>query len=345
MGVIVRRLAFMSLLISALALAVAGCGGGSSSSSSSSGSSTSSTAAAADTGSESEGGGEAETTASPESGNAGEIKTVWQKPRGEENKIGYELLKASETRYLAKSLASAFELPNTLTIKGVNGFGGGPFYNPEDNSITLPYEFAAVVLGVIAQSQPEESEYEWGEAVGAVDSFILAHEFGHALIHNFELPVLGREEDAADGIATALLLLASEGSVYAADAAEFWINFSGRQNPPQLAEYADSHSFDRQRADNILCWIGGAEEELLVAFVENEVLPESRAVSCPGEWELLRRSVEQVLEPHLQHPLNLQPGIGAEVEREEAEKKRSPPPKARRRPSGLVPGREGFTDG
>jgi Putative metallopeptidase len=314
--VIVRRLVLMSLLISALALAVAGCGGGSSSSSSSG--STSSTASAADIGSESSGG--TETTAdSSSSEGAGEIKAVWQKPRGEENKVGYELLEASETRYLAKSLASAFELPNTLTIKGVNGFGGGPFYNPEDNSITLPYEFTTVVLGVIAQSDPEESQYEWGEAVGAVDSFILAHEFAHALIHNFELPVLGREEDAADGVATALLLLASEGSVYAADAAEFWLNFSGRQDPPQLAEYADNHSFDRQRADNILCWIGGAEEELLVAFVENEVLPESRAVSCPGEWELLRRSVEQVMEPHLQHPLDLQPGIGAEAEREEAE--------------------------
>jgi hypothetical protein len=321
MDVIVRRLVLMSLLISALALAVAGCGGGSSSSSSSSSSSTSSTDSAADTGSDAS--GETDTTAdSLSSEGTGEIKTVWQKPRGEENKVGYELLKASETRYLAKSLASAFELPNTLTIKGVNGFGGGPFYNPEDNSITLPYEFTTVVLGVIAQSDPEESQYEWGEAVGAVDSFILAHEFAHALIHNFELPVLGREEDAADGVATALLLLASEGSVYAADAAEFWLNFSGRQDPPQLAEYADNHSFDRQRADNILCWIGGAEEELLVAFVENEVLPESRAVSCPGEWELLRRSVEQVMEPHLEHPLNLQPGIGAEAEREEAEEEK-----------------------
>jgi hypothetical protein len=320
MSVIVRRFTLVILFIAALAIAIAGCGGGSSSTSSGSGS-TSSSDSAADTGSEP--GGETEKTAdSAESGDTGEIKAVWQKPRGEENKIGYELLKASETRYLAKSLASAFELPNTLTIKGVNGFGGGPFYNPEDNSITLPYEFTTVVFGVVAQSDPEESQYEWGEAVGAVDSFILAHEFGHALIHNFELPVLGREEDAADGIATALLLLASEGSVYAADAAEFWINFSGRQNPPQLAEYADNHSFDRQRADNILCWIGGAEEELLVAFVENEVLPESRAVSCPGEWELLRRSVEQVMEPHLQHPLDLQPGIGAEAEREEAEEEK-----------------------
>ncbi len=322
---IVRRLALVSLFIAALAIASAGCGGGSGSSSSS-GSAAGSTDSAAETGSGSSGsGGETDTTAdsssdeSAASAGAGEIKAVWQKPKGEENRIGYELLKASETRYLAKSLASAFELPNTLTIKGVNGFGGGPFYNPEDNSITLPYEFTTVVLGVVAQSDPKESQYEMGEAVGAVDSFILAHEFAHALIHNFELPVLGREEDAADGIATALLLLAGEGSVYAADAAEFWLNFSGRQDPPALAEYADNHSFDRQRADNILCWIGGAEEELLVAFVENGVLPESRAVSCTGEWELLRRSVEQVMEPHLQHPLNLQPGIGAEAEREEAE--------------------------
>ena len=135
--------------------------------------------------------------------------------------------------------------------------------------------------------------------------------------------MLGREEDAADGIATALLLIADEGSVYAADAAEFWVNFSGRQDPPQLAEYADNHSFDRQRAYNILCWIGGSERsDPAVAFVENEVLPESRAASCPGEWELLRRSVEQVMEPHLQHPLNLQPGIGAEAEREEAEEEK-----------------------
>jgi hypothetical protein len=322
----------MSLLIAALAIAVAGCGGGSGSSSS--GGSTGSTDSAAETGSQSEdeSGGETDTTAdssegeeADESGEAedvGEIKVVWQKPKGENNRIGYELLKASETRYLAKSLASAFELPNTLTIKGVNGFGGGPFYNPEDNSITLPYEFTTTVLGVVAQSDPEDTETEIGEAVGAVDSFIFAHEFGHALIHNFELPVLGREEDAADGIATAMLLLAGEGSVYAADAAEFWLNFSGRQDPPQLAEYADNHSFDRQRADNILCWIGGSSEELLVAFVENEVLPESRAISCPGEWELLRRSVEQVMEPHLKHPLNLEPGIGAEAEREEAEEEK-----------------------
>jgi hypothetical protein len=291
-----------------LALVVAGCGGGGSSSSGSTSSSGDNAAVAGGTETATdegaEGGDEAE---AGETAVAGTVEARWQKPHGEENQVGYELLKASETRSLAKSLATAFELPNPLLIKGVNGFGGGPFYNPEDNSITLPYEFPAVVFGVITQSNPQGTPTEWGEAAGAVNSFILAHEFAHALIHNFELPVLGREEDAADGISTVVLLKAEEGALYAIDAAEFWEAFSGRQDPPDLAEYADNHSFDRQRADNILCWVAGSNEGIAEAFLENGILPEDRLAACPGEWELLRSSAEQVLDPHLVNGANLTP--------------------------------------
>ncbi len=300
------------LLLAALVLGllVAGCGGGSSSSSTT-GSGGDNAAAAGETedvANEEGGGGAGESSAAEEgTGEPGVVEAEWEQPHGEENVTGYELLKASETRSLAKSLATAFELPNPLLIKGVNGFGGGPFYNPEDNSITLPYEFPAVVFNVIIQSNPEETPKEWGEAAGAVNSFILAHEFAHALIHNFELPVLGREEDAADGIATVVLLKAEEGGLYAIDAAEFWEAFSGRQDPPDLAEYADNHSFDRQRADNILCWVAGSDEAILEAFLENEILPEDRLAACPGEWELLKDSAEQVLKPHLVNGANLAP--------------------------------------
>jgi hypothetical protein len=294
---LVRRL----LVGIVLAASLAACGGG--------GSSTSAGTTAA--GKEAVAAGGAETTrgegADTEAVAPGTVEAAWQKPHGEENVTGYELLKASETRSLAKSLATAFELPNPLLIKGVNGFGGGPFYNPEDNSITLPYEFPAVVFNVIIQSNPEEKPKEWGEAAGAVNSFILAHEFAHALIHNFELPVLGREEDAADGISTVVLLKAEEGALYAIDAAEFWEAFSGRQDPPDLAEYADNHSFDRQRADNILCWVAGSDEAILEAFLENGILPEDRLAACPGEWELLRRSAEEVLDQHLVNGANLAP--------------------------------------
>lgn len=284
-----HRLLPMGAILGALLLVVAGCGG----SGSSSGGTTGST-------------GEAE-AAKHEPDVTGKVIAAWQRPVGQANVVGYELLKASETEYLAKSLATAFELPAPLKVKGVNGFGGGPFYNPEDNSITLPYQFATAVIGVISETNPEGTETEWGEAVGAVNSFIFAHEFGHALIHNFNLPVLGREEDAADGIATVLLLKAEDGATYAAEAAEFWDAFSGRQTPPKLAEYADNHSFDRQRAYNILCWVGGSDEAILEALAENEIVPEERLASCPAEWQQLQESAEQVLKPHLKNGANLTP--------------------------------------
>ena len=309
---IARRLLLALVVLGAL-LVVAGCGGGGSSSGSSTSSGSDNAASAGETepAEDEEAGEEAESGEAAAGGEAvgtGTVEAEWEKPHGEENVAGYELLKASETRELAKSLATVFELPNPLLIKGVNGFGGGPFYNPEDNSITLPYEFPAVVFNVIVQSNPKGTPEEWGEAAGAVNSFILAHEFAHALIHNFELPVLGREEDAADAIATVMLLKAEEGALYAIDAAEFWAAFSGRQEPPALAEYADNHSLDRQRADNILCFVAGSNEGILEAFAENEVLPEERLVSCPGEWQLLISSVEQVLDPHLAYGVNLEPG-------------------------------------
>ncbi|MGH2938988.1 MAG: DUF4344 domain-containing metallopeptidase [Solirubrobacterales bacterium] len=285
-----HRILLAGATVGVLLIAVAGCGG---SGSSSDGSTTGPAAKAA--------------ISKPRPVTTGRVVSVWQRPVGQANVVGYELLKASETEYLAKSLATAFELPTALKVKGVNGFGGGPFYNPEDNSITLPYQFATAVIGVISETNPKGSETEWGEAVGAVNSFIFAHEFGHALIHNFNLPVLGREEDAADGIATVLLLKADEGATYAAEAAEFWDAFSGRQTPPKLAEYADNHSFDRQRAYNILCWVGGSDEAILQALAENEIVPEERLVSCPAEWQLLRKSAEQVLDPHLKHGANLAP--------------------------------------
>lgn len=269
-----------------LALTVlAGCGGGS-------GSSSSGTEAGGPSG------GTGATGASGPSG-AGEVEVVWEEPETEADALGREMLEASETEALAGSLAAAFELPHPLLVIGVDGEEGGPFYSPEENSITLPYGFAALVLEVVEASYPEAGPEEIGEKLGAINSFILAHEFAHALIANFNLPVLGKEEDAADSIATFVLLNAEGGAGYATDAAFFWAAFSGRQEPPELVEYADVHSLDLQRAYSVLCWVAGSSELAFEEVAELELLPPERLEGCPAEYEQLVESLEQELKPHL----------------------------------------------
>lgn len=241
------------------------------------------------------------------SSGSGRVRVVWQEPASEEDVVGYELLQASETEEVAHALAKSFELPHPLLVRGVNGIGGGPYYSPEDNSITLPYGFAALVLEVESNGNPEISSQELGEQAGAVNDFIFAHEFAHALIANFELPVLGKEEDAADSIATALLLHVPGGAEYASDAAEFWADFSSRQEPPALADYADAHSLDLQRAFDVLCWVAGSSKTSFEEVAELEVLPASRLETCPSEYGQLVSSIEAELKPHLKHAINLAP--------------------------------------
>lgn len=273
-------LALLAALLVVVAALLSGCGGSGSSS--------------GDTG-----GGEGTEAAEEAKSAPGEVEVVWEEPETEADALGREMLEASETEAVARSLAKAFKLPNPLLVRGVSGAGAGPFYNPEDNSITLPYEFASLVVEVVESTYPESAPEEIGEKIGAINSFIFAHEFAHALIANFNLPVLGKEEDAADSIATYVLLNADEGAAYAADAAFFWAAFSERQSPPALVEYADSHSLDLQRAYAVLCWVAGSSEQSFEEVAELELLPPERLESCPAEYEQLVESLGQELKPHL----------------------------------------------
>lgn len=233
---------------------------------------------------------------------------TFERPTTQNNALGAKLLQANKLDLIGNALANTFELPKTLKVRAVNGFGRGPFYNPKDNSITFQYGFAALVFQTVAQSNPGMSQYEIGTNVGAIDSFILEHEFGHALIANFKLPVLGSEEDAADTIATILLLKASSGARYAADAAKFWADFSGRQNPPQVADYADVHSLDLQRAFDIMCDVAGSSKTSFRNVAKLQVLPSGRLSSCPHQYQQAVDSITAELQPHLQGSLNLAAG-------------------------------------
>ena len=82
---------------------------------------------------------------------------------------------------------------------------------------------SAVWEGPAAAQDNEEAALSREEIVQLVVlanlEFTLLHEIGHALIDHFELPVFGREEDAADQIATTTMILRNNADVdaYAID--------------------------------------------------------------------------------------------------------------------------------
>jgi hypothetical protein len=110
---------------------------------------------------------------------------------------------------------------------------------------------------------------------------VLLHESAHARIDVNDLAFTGCEEDAADQLAT-LVLLGDGGDVEAALHGAAWFYMRALRGVP--TEAWDEHALDEQPFFNVVCWIYGGtpsmREELLAAPWS---LPPSRAEGCPDE--------------------------------------------------------------
>jgi len=135
--------------------------------------------------------------------------------------------------------------------------------------------------------------------------FVLAHEVGHALISVFELPVLGREEDAADSLATVLALKMANpfADRVVINAARSWFLSAQRDKKAgNLTPSYDEHGLDLQRAYNIVCLMVGAEPDKFTALANEVKLPTERQAACHFDFSSASWSWEQLLKPHLRKP-------------------------------------------
>jgi len=74
--------------------------------------------------------------------------------------------------------------------------------------ITVALVAHCLLRAAVAENARITIEEDRFNFVFANTVFVLFHELGHGLIHEFDLPVLGEEEDAADTIASIFLLRA-----------------------------------------------------------------------------------------------------------------------------------------
>lgn len=92
--------------------------------------------------------------------------------------------------------------------------------------------------------------------------FVLAHELGHAAVSEFDLPVLGREEDAVETfVPLALLHIGSDFSprvLIDAARGHYRIGERNLQQRQGLALYG-ADGLDKQRAYQIICLMVGSD--------------------------------------------------------------------------------------
>jgi len=118
------------------------------------------------------------------------------------------------------------------------------------------------------------------EQARRVARFAVAHELGHAVIQVFKLPVLGREEDAADQFAAMLFLTHNRPNPVLGAAREF--EHASRSTRLDREALGDDHALDGQRAANLACWLYGFDSETYADVAQS--LPALRLVNCTAEY-------------------------------------------------------------
>ena len=226
------------------------------------------------------------------------IQISYVSPKNPEHEALFRLLKERQVLEKLKQFLSPLRLPRPLLLKleGCEGVSNA-WYG--DDEITVCYEYIADILRNAPQGTTPAGVTRIDAIVGPTLEVFL-HEVGHAVFDYLEVPILGREEDAADQFAAYLLLQFAKDDArrlmvgvaysYHVDASEP----SKKKNP-----FADEHGLPAQRFYNVMCTAYGADSKLFADLVEKEYLPKERAEGCKDEYEQIVRAMTKLIRPYI----------------------------------------------
>lgn len=222
---------------------------------------------------------------------------------------------------------SPLKLSNTLWLYTSDCDGVvNAFYNPDERSIKICYGFVEYIektadrLIKMAKADPKQFPAGFGREEFITGAFIgvVLHETGHAVFDLLDVPVFGREEDAADQMAVFLALQFDKDVARSLIKAISYMWAAGSNPPteaPSEAEvegekdankrcgrdpfcaYADEHGTDYQRMFNSVCVAYGADPKAFKDFATAGWVPKNR--DCAGEYQKLRMAFGKTIYPFL----------------------------------------------
>lgn len=197
----------------------------------------------------------------------------------------------------ATKLNRALALPHDVKLRTKACNEINAFFNPQDKSITVCYELMEHFFKLFQQGGL--SQQEANRKMTDATTFVFFHELGHGLVDAYDLDITGNEEDAVDRLSTYVCVeeLGNNGSDAALAGAQAFALESKYSDGSDLPFY-DEHPLQQQRYYNIVCLLYGYNQNKYSDVVEKGLLPEARAVRCPGEYERNTKAWKNLLSPY-----------------------------------------------
>lgn len=256
------------------------------------------------------GGLAAQTPAPPAQANR--IEIVYEPPKNPAHAALYESVRSFGMLERFRDALAPFRLPRALTAK-IAGCDGdiNAFY--ENDVITVCYEYLDY-LGEVSRSRQRPAWISEKAAMLGPTLDVFFHEGAHALFEYLKIPILGREEDAADQMSALSMLYLGGKDVeeLIGGVAFMYLDESGftarslwrpRLRIVRAATYADEHSTPLQRKYNPVCIAHGADPERFKRLVAMVRLPPVRAEQCELEYKQAIHAFRTLLLPHVDKEL------------------------------------------
>lgn len=183
-----------------------------------------------------------------------------------------------------------FRFPQPLTI--VFGSDDGPLYDPAVNNILIPYTFLDDVeqrFNAVHYARDAKGKVDLvalNQALMDVVIHTLFHELAHALIATYDLPIVGKEEDAADNLAAVLSIeYFDNGAEIAISAAELFYLEGDEIAEFEDADFWDEHSLDLQRYYATLCHVYGSDDVTYAYLLAETGFSDERGDMCIDDYE------------------------------------------------------------
>jgi Putative metallopeptidase len=178
--------------------------------------------------------------------------------------------------------------------------GMSNYYQPSENAIYFCYAFLQRIEdGAPTPGKPDRLGLAT-RAEAIVGMFIgsALHETGHAVFNMLNVPVFGREEDAADEMAIfiALQLDKDVARTIVKGRARFYGLYG---NPEEFADFSDEHGTSSQRFYNFLCLAYGGDPDNFKDIADKGVLPATRAPHCAAEYQKVFRAFSKTVLPFI----------------------------------------------
>ena len=225
------------------------------------------------------------------------IRIEYRKPTNPAHEALYLEMRERATLERFAAVLSVFRLPRTLTLAFAGCAGdSNAWYDPETTTVIFCYEYLADIRR-LATSR-DRGAVPLQDASDGPATFIMLHESGHAVFDLLQIPILGREEDAADTFAAVTLLRLGQGLALRTLRGAAWaFAQEAASRTPDEGDFADAHGLDVQRYYNIMCLAYGSDPKFFAPVVSEKRLPADRAEDCADEYHQALFAFQKLILP------------------------------------------------